>query len=90
MSYLRVATLFECEINAPIRYEGHLIEQGFRADMIIDQCLLVENKAVSNILPLHKTHVFTHLKLTGLRPGILANWNCRLMKNGITRIVNDL
>ncbi|MGY6630609.1 MAG: GxxExxY protein [Wenzhouxiangella sp.] len=79
-----------CETSVPIQYADQLIEHGFRADMIVDQCVLVENKAVSTILPVHKTQVFTYLKLSGLRLGLLANWNSRLMKDGITRIVNNL
>lgn len=80
----------ECEVTVPISYEGQLIDHGFRADMIVNRCLLIENKAVASLLPVHKTQVFTYLKLTGLRLGLLANWNSRLIKDGICRVVNSL
>jgi GxxExxY protein len=79
-----------CEVMVPIEYDGCKIDHGFRADMIIDQCVLIENKTVKTITPVHKTQVFTYLKLTGLRLGLLANWNNTLMKNGILRVVNSL
>lgn len=78
------------EVFLPIEYDGIEIDNGFRADMIVDDQVIVENKAVQSILPVHKTQLFTYLKLTDLRLGILANWNCALMKDGIKRVVNNL
>ena len=80
----------ECEVKVPIKYDGFHIDHGFRADMIINQCVLIENKTVQAIRPVHKTQVFTYLKLTGIRLGLLANWNSALIKNGILRVVNGL
>ena len=78
------------EVFLPVHYDGVKIDAGFRADMIIDHSVIVESKVVQTILPVHKTQIFTYLKLSNHRLGVLANWNCALMKDGITRVVNNL
>ncbi len=71
-------------------YEYIKLDLGFRADMIIGDKVILELKSVENILPVHKKQLLTYLKLTGLRLGLLINFNVELIKNGITRIVNNL
>lgn len=71
-------------------YEDIKLDLGFRADMIIGDKVIIELKSVENILPVHKKQLLTYLKLTGLRLGLLINFNVELIKNGITRIVNNL
>jgi len=71
-------------------YEDIKLDLGFRADMIIGDKVILELKSVENILPVHKKQLLTYLKLTGLRLGLLINFNVELIKNGITRIVNNL
>ena len=66
------------------------MEQGFRADLIIENKVLIEIKSVESIAPVHQKQVLTYLKLTGLKLGLLINFNEALIKNGITRIVNNL
>jgi GxxExxY protein len=80
----------ECEVDLPISYRGLEIDAGYRVDMIVDDCVLIENKAVEKTLPIHAAQVLTYLQLSGIRLGFLLNWNVRLMKNGITRLVNNL
>jgi GxxExxY protein len=63
---------------------------GFRADLIVENLVVVELKSVETILPVHKKQVLTYLKLTDLKLGILINFNETWIKNGITRIVNNL
>ncbi len=58
--------------------------------MLVNDLVVVENKVALNLSPLHHAQVFTYLKLTGLNLGLLINWNNRLIKNGIKRIVRDL
>ncbi|WP_425390034.1 GxxExxY protein [Ekhidna sp.] len=66
------------------------MDQGFRADLIIENKVLIEIKSVENILPVHQKQVLTYLKLTKLKLGLLINFNESLIKNGIQRIVNGL
>ena len=66
------------------------MEIGFRADLIIDNKVIVELKSVERVLPVHSKQLLTYLKLTNLKLGLLINFNEKLIKNGITRIVNNL
>ena len=66
----------ECNAVAlPLEFEGVLIEVGYRIDMRIDQLVLVENKTVEKILPIHLAQLLTYLKLSGLSLGLIINWN---------------
>jgi GxxExxY protein len=63
---------------------------GFRADMIIENAVIVENKTVEKIAPIHEAQLLTYLKTSGLSLGFILNWNTVLMKDGIKRLVNNL
>jgi GxxExxY protein len=76
--------------NIPLVWKGMKIGQGFRADLIVENKVLIEIKSVEIIAPVHPKQVMTYLKLTGLKLGLLVNFNQALIKNGITRIVNNL
>lgn len=80
----------ECEVLLPIIYDGQKVDAGYRIDMLVEGCIIVENKVVDHLLPLHEAQLLTYLRLKGLRLGYLLNWNVRLMKNGIHRVVNNL
>jgi GxxExxY protein len=71
-------------------YEKVKMDLGFRADLIVEDKVLIEIKSVENIVPVHQKQVLTYLKLTGLKLGLLINFNEALIKNGIQRIVNGL
>lgn len=79
---------YQKELLVPLNYKGVCIEVGFRADIIIEQKLLIELKAVEQVLPIHKAQVITYLKLTRLPLGILINFNEVLIKHGIQRVLN--
>ena len=74
----------------PVVYQGTRIEMGFRADLIIEDKVIVEIKSVEAIAPVHKKQLLTHLRLADKRLGLLINFNVALIKDGITRIVNGL
>jgi GxxExxY protein len=74
------------QVEIPVTYKGQNLGVGFRADIIVDNCLLLELKAVNEISPLHIAQVITYLKLLKLKRGYLLNFNTRLLKNGIKRI----
>ncbi|MCH8486860.1 MAG: GxxExxY protein [Candidatus Cyclonatronum sp.] len=71
-------------------WKGLEIDHVFRADLIVENKVLIEIKSVQKILGVHKKQVSTYLKLTGLKLGLLINFNESLIKEGIHRIVNNL
>lgn len=73
----------------PVFYEQIKMEVGFRADLIVGSSVLVEIKSIDCIAPVHKKQVLTYLRLTGLKIGLLLNFNEELLKNGITRLINN-
>jgi GxxExxY protein len=79
-----------CETTLPVKYEDIVIDAGFRIDMIINDLIIIENKTVENLLPIHEAQLLTYLKLSNLNLGFLLNWNVTLMKDGIKRMVNNL
>jgi GxxExxY protein len=83
---LRVAS----EVDIPIHYEQVDLDVGFRADLIVEEKVIVELKSVEQIAPVHKKQLLTYLKLTDKRLGLLINFGDALIKNGITRIANNL
>ncbi len=74
----------------PVIWKELEMEQGFRADLIVENKVLIEIKSVENIAPVHQKQVLTYLKLTGMKLGLLINFNEAYIKNGITRVVNNL
>ncbi len=71
----------------PIVYKGHIVEPGFRIDVIVERQVLIELKAVAALLPVHDAQVLTYLKLSGIAKGLLMNFNAMPLKNGIKRFV---
>ncbi|MDZ7292927.1 MAG: GxxExxY protein [candidate division KSB1 bacterium] len=80
----------DCEVLLPILYDGQQIDAGYRIDMLVEGCIIIENKAVDKLLPIHEAQLLTYLKLRDCRLGFLLNWNVKLMKAGIQRMVNNL
>ncbi len=79
-----------CEIPLPIKYKGVQVDGGYRIDMLVDDCFVMENKAVDRLLPIHTAQLITYLKLSDRRLGFLLNWHVKLIKQGIKRLVNNL
>ena len=78
---------FSKQKSIPIRYKDVDLNCGFRADVIVEDRLLLELKAVEKILPIHEAQLLTYLKLTGLKTGLILNFNTVLLKYGICRMV---
>jgi len=78
------------QIPVPIEYEGITFDEGFRADMILENKVILELKSVEKVTTAHKKQVQTYLRLTGCKLGFLLNFGEALMKYGITRAVNNL
>jgi len=78
---------FKRQVALPIHYKGIIVEPGFRADVIVEERVLLELKAVERMLPVHEAQVLTYLRLSGLPIGLLVNFNATPLKNGIKRFV---
>jgi GxxExxY protein len=80
----------ECEVMVPIQYKEIEIDNGYRVDMLINNSVIIENKTVDRLLHIHTAQILTYLKMKDLRLGYLINWNVKLIKNGIKRLVSNL
>lgn len=78
---------FRRQLELPVVYDGVRLDAGLRLDLLVDECVIVELKAVEKHNPLFEAQLLTYLKLTGHRLGLLINFNVELIKNGIQRIV---
>ncbi|QQS35208.1 MAG: GxxExxY protein [Ignavibacteriales bacterium] len=87
---LRRDLVIERQKGIPVIYDKMKMELGFRADIIVENKVIIELKSIEAIAPVHHKQVLTYLKLTGLKLGLLINFNEALIKDGIKRIVNNL
>ena len=74
----------------PVIWKDIKMEIGFRTDLIVENKVIIELKSVEAIAPVHPKQLLTYLRITGLKLGLLINFNEKLIKDGITRIVNNL
>jgi GxxExxY protein len=72
----------------PVTYKGLVLEDSYRPDLIVAEKVIVEIKAVSALAPVHAAQLLTYLRLTGLRVGLLINFNVAVLKNGLKRVIN--
>jgi GxxExxY protein len=79
-----------CQQPVPITYNGLRFQLGFRADMIVQDAVIVEVKSLEMLTAVHKKQLLTYLRLSDKRLGLLINFNVALIKHGITRVVNGL
>lgn len=80
----------QTQVPIPIMYDGQNISEAFRADMIIDDLIIIELKSIESLSPVHKKQLITYLKLSEKRLGLLLNFGAALMKQGIVRIANGI
>ncbi|MEA5583509.1 GxxExxY protein [Nodularia harveyana UHCC-0300] len=78
------------QVLIPVMYEGIRLDEGFRADLIVEDKVIVELKSVETVHPVHHKQLLTYLRLTDKRVGLLINFNVSLIKEGISRVVNNL
>lgn len=71
----------------PLLYKGLRLEEGYRVDLLVGGLVIVEIKAISTRLPIHEAQLLTYLRLSGLRVGLLINFNVPLLKDGIKRLI---
>ena len=80
----------EAQAGLPVQYDGIKIDVGYRLDLLVEDVVIVELKAVDQINAIHQAQLLSYLKLSGRRAGLLINFNVRHLKDGIKRLVNEL
>lgn len=80
----------EAEIPMPLNYDGITLDIGYRADLIVEQQVIVELKSIEKIAEVHKKQLLTYLRVSNFHLGLLINFGVPLIKDGITRVVNGL
>lgn len=81
---------FERQVPMHVTYKDIQLDCGYRIDILVDKKVILELKSVAEIHPIHRAQLLTYLKLSGLKLGMLLNFNVQLMKDGIDRFVNNL
>ena len=76
------------QLVIPFTYNSMKFDEGFRADLVIGQKVIVELKSVEKLAPVHKKQLLTYLRLADMRLGVLVNFGEHLIKNGISRVIN--
>lgn len=79
----------EAQVPISVRYEGETLDVGYRADLLVEGCVLVELKSVETVLPIHKAQLLSYLRLSGKEVGFLLNFNVEHLRNGIKRMINS-
>ena len=79
--------VFERQKPMPVSYKGAMLDCGYRIDLLIERAIVVELKAIDDIAPIHEAQLFTYLKLAGCHLGFLINFNSRLLRQGLKRVV---
>ena len=78
----------ETQVALPVIFDGVQLELGYRIDLLVDDEVLVELKAIETVLPVHRAQLLSYLRLTGKRVGLLLNFHVERLKDGVVRIVN--
>ncbi len=78
---------YQRQVDIPITYDGMIFDEGLRLDVLVEELIICELKAVDEMNPVWEAQILSHLKLTGKRLGFLINFNVPLIKNGIKRII---
>ncbi len=78
---------FETQKLVAIEYKGHIKEEHLRFDLLIENCLLIEIKAVEKTLPIHKAQLLSYMKLINIPVGLLINFNCQKLTDGVNRLI---
>ncbi|MFN0039201.1 MAG: GxxExxY protein [Burkholderiales bacterium] len=78
------------QMELPVLYKGKRLEGGYRVDLVVENLVIVEIKAVERLLPLFESQLLTYLKLSGMKLGLLINFNSSVVSNSVRRVVNKL
>lgn len=78
------------QVILPVVYDDITIDVGYRFDLLVEDCVMVELKAIDKLAPIHEAQLLTYLKLSGVKVGLLINFNVLHLKDGLKRMVNKL
>ncbi len=80
---------FRRQVELPVQYKGIKLDCGYRIDVLVEDLVIVELKAVEQLLPIHEAQLLTYLKLRACAVGLLINFNVPLLKDGLKRLVHN-
>ena len=78
------------QVPMPFRYKEILLDVGYRIDLLVENKIIIEIKSVETLAPVHSSQLMTYLRLSNIKLGLLINFNIKLLKDGIHRVVNNL
>ena len=78
------------QVLLPVNYKGVSLDDGYRIDLLVDDCVLVDVKAVASLSPIHEAQLLTYLRFADKRLGLLLNFHCATIKDGTKRVVHRL
>jgi len=79
--------LYKRQHAIPVQYKGAKLDCGYRIDLLVEDLVILELKSVDSLEPIHEAQILTYLKLTGLKVGLLVNFNVPVLREGIRRLV---
>jgi GxxExxY protein len=79
----------ERQKSLPVKYKEVLLDCGYRLDLVVEDAIIVEIKAIDQLLPIHDAQLLSYLRLSAKHVGLLINFHVRILKNGLKRIVNE-
>ena len=80
--------IVESQVALPVYYDGIKLDAGYKLDVLVENKVIIELKAVERVLPIHEAQLLTYLKLANKKIGLLINFNVKVLKEGITRKIN--
>lgn len=78
---------FERQVELPVEYKGVRLDCGYRIDLVVENCVVIEVKCVEHLLPIHEAQLLTYLRISGRRVGFLINFNSSVLRRGLIRKV---
>jgi GxxExxY protein len=84
----QIGLRFERQVHLPVTYKGIKLECGYKLDLVVEDCVVVELKSSEALTPVHQAQLLTYLKTSNKKVGLLINFNVQLLKNGLKRVVN--
>ena len=84
----KIGLNLQSQLALPVVYDGVKLDAGYRIDLLVEDKIIVELKAIDGLLPIHEAQVISYLKLSGNKIGLLINFNVKLLKSGIRRLAN--
>jgi GxxExxY protein len=79
----------QSQLTLPIIYDGVRLDAGYRIDLLVEECVIVELKAIDKLLPVHEAQLLSYLRMSDMRLGLLINFNVKLLRDGVRRVVNN-